>query len=374
MCGRARAVSRKPSSIQEDRGKSGLDLCDAMAKPTRDTPGRILAVVCLLLPVLVRAQLQVGFYQTTCPNAETLVRQAVTAAFAQDAGIAAGLIRLHFHDCFVRGCDASVLLASIPGSLIKAERDAIPNNPSLRGFDVIDAAKASLERSCPSTVSCADIVAFAARDSITLTGNVFYPVPAGRRDGSVSVEKDALDNLPGPTFTAQELIDRFKNKTLNAEEMVLLSGAHTVGRSFCASFADRIWNGATPIEDPGLSPSYAAMLRKLCPTNTTLATTAMDPGSPNVLDNNYYKLLPRNMGLFFSDNQLRVDGNLNALVNSFAANETMWKERFAAAMVKMGRIEVQTGRCGQVRLNCSVVNPTSALSSPVDEEGAVATS
>ncbi|CAM0881110.1 unnamed protein product [Alopecurus aequalis] len=351
---------------------------------TQGTPGLALTAVCamFLLPVLVGAQLQVGFYQKTCPNAETLVRQAVSAAFAKDAGIAAGLIRLHFHDCFVRGCDASVLLATNPAGG-KTERDAIPNNPSLRGFDVIDAAKASLERSCPSTVSCADILAFAARDSITLTGNVFYPVPAGRRDGSVSVEKDALDNLPPPTFTAQQLIDRFKNKTLNAEEMVLLSGAHTVGRSFCASFVSRIWKGNTPIVDAGLSPSYAALLRSLCPsttTQTTLITTAMDPGSPNVLDNNYYKLLPRNMGLFFSDNQLRVDGNLNALVNSFAANETMWKERFAAAMVKMGRIEVQTGRCGQVRLKCSVVNPKSSVElgsvavSPVDEEGAVATS
>uniref|UniRef100_A0A453QMG4 Plant heme peroxidase family profile domain-containing protein n=1 Tax=Aegilops tauschii subsp. strangulata TaxID=200361 RepID=A0A453QMG4_AEGTS len=49
--------------------------------------------------------------------------------------------------------------------------------------------------------------------------------------------------------------------------------------------------------DTGLRPSYAAQLRVLC--------------SPDVLDNNYYKLLPRGMGLFFSDNQLRVDGNLN---------------------------------------------------------------
>jgi len=348
------------------------------------TPGLVLAAVACamcLLPVLVRAQLQVGFYQRTCPNAETLVRQAVATAFAKDAGIAAGLIRLHFHDCFVRGCDASVLLATNPGGG-KTERQAIPNNPSLRGFEVIDAAKASIEQSCPSTVSCADILAFAARDSITLTGNVFYTVPAGRRDGSVSKEQDALDNLPPPTFTAQQLIDRFKNKTLTAEEMVLLSGAHTVGRSFCASFVKRIWNGTTPIVDAGLSSSYAALLRSLCPsstTQTTLITTAMDPGSPNVLDNNYYKLLPRNMGLFFSDNQLRVDGNLNALVNTFAANETMWKERFAAAMVKMGRIEVQTGRCGQVRLNCSVVNPAASSSSPVelasvDEEGVIATS
>uniref|UniRef100_R7WCQ5 Peroxidase 1 n=1 Tax=Aegilops tauschii TaxID=37682 RepID=R7WCQ5_AEGTA len=178
-----------------------------------------LCAVCLL-PGLATAQLRVGFYQKSCPNAEALVRQAVAAAFTKDAGIAAGLIRLHFHDCFVRGCDASVLLATNPGGG-RTERVAPPNTPSLRGFEVIDAAKAALERSCPRTVSCADILAFAARDSITLTGNVVYSVPAGRRDGSISREEDANNNLPPPTFTAQQLIDRFKNKTLTAEEMNL---------------------------------------------------------------------------------------------------------------------------------------------------------
>ncbi|XBI06988.1 hypothetical protein VPH35_134948 [Triticum aestivum] len=159
--------------------------------------------------------------------------------------------------------------------------------------------------------------------------------------------------------------------------MALLSGDNTVGRSFCSSFVDRIWNGNTPIVDAGLSPSYAAQLRVLCPSNTSQATAPIDPGSPNVLDNNYYKLLPRGMGLFFSDNQLRVDGNLNVLVNRFAGNETLWKECFAAAMVKMGRIQVQTGSCGPVQLNCNVVNPTSSsasLTGYIEEEGLVSTS
>ena len=66
-----------------------------------------VVAVCLQLPTATRGQLQVGFYNTSCPNAESLVQQAVANAFANDSGIAAGLIRLHFHDCFVRVCSSA---------------------------------------------------------------------------------------------------------------------------------------------------------------------------------------------------------------------------------------------------------------------------
>lgn len=46
--------------------------------------------------------LQVGFYQNSCPHAELIVADEVRKSFVQDIGIAAGIIRLSFHDCFVR--------------------------------------------------------------------------------------------------------------------------------------------------------------------------------------------------------------------------------------------------------------------------------
>lgn len=61
-----------------------------------------------------------------------------------------------------QGCDGSVL---IDGP--NAERSAI-NHAGLRGFEVIETAKAQLEGECPLVVTCADIVALAARDSIIL--------------------------------------------------------------------------------------------------------------------------------------------------------------------------------------------------------------
>lgn len=42
------------------------------------------------------------FYDYSCPNAQQIVKSIVAKAVAQEARMAASLLRLHFHDCFVQ--------------------------------------------------------------------------------------------------------------------------------------------------------------------------------------------------------------------------------------------------------------------------------
>uniref|UniRef100_A0A7C9A0C6 Peroxidase n=1 Tax=Opuntia streptacantha TaxID=393608 RepID=A0A7C9A0C6_OPUST len=314
-------------------------------------------LVLLSLSGCLKAELELGFYRQSCPMAEFIVKDAVRQGFFRDRGVAAGLVRLHFHDCFVRGCDASVLLDSTPSNT--AEKDAPANNPSLRGFDVIDNAKARLEAMCPGVVSCADIVAYAARDAVEMAGGFGYDIPAGRRDGSVSIASDTVRNLP-PAFGDVDLLTKiFASKGLTQEEMVILSGAHTIGRAHCTSFSNRLYSfDSTSGQDPSMNPAYAAQLQQQCPQGDSGASiiVPMDPLSPFLMDTGYYNNILANRGLFTSDQTLLSDANTASQVNQYAINPFLWQKDFADAMVKMGQIEVLTGDQGEIRKNCRVVN------------------
>ncbi|KAI5015812.1 hypothetical protein ZWY2020_059351 [Hordeum vulgare] len=181
------------------------------------------------------------YYSMTCPHADEIMRGVVFKALAKDPSLAlaASLLRLHFHDCFVRGCDASVLLDSTKAHGT-AEKDALTNK-SLRGFEVIDAVKAALEEQCPGTVSCADVLALAARDSVYMAGDLYYMMPMGRKDGYVSRAADTFA-LPAATLNASEL------------HVVALSGAHALGQAHCANFKNRLSgldNRVDPTMDAG---------------------------------------------------------------------------------------------------------------------------
>ncbi|ERN01974.1 hypothetical protein AMTRI_Chr02g266550 [Amborella trichopoda] len=330
-----------------------------------------LFLIVVIAPAAVKCDLEIGFYDQTCQGAELLVFDAVARAVNANPGIAAGLIRMFFHDCFVRGCDGSVLIDSTAGN--SAEKDSPINNPSLRGFEVIDKAKAAIEAVCPKTVSCADVLAFAARDSTALTGGLNFPVPAGRRDGRISIASETFTNLPPPTFNATQLEQSFARKNLTLEEMVTLSGAHSIGRSHCSSFVRRLYNfSSTNQVDPTLDPGYATFLQSQCPFNAStnnVTVVPMDVFTPNDLDVGYYVGLTQHFGLFTSDQTLLTNSSTRPFVEENIVNPGVWAIRFAKAMIKMGKIEVLTGTTGEIRTNCRVINSAKSIGSVIDTLG-----
>ncbi|KNA09548.1 hypothetical protein SOVF_152660 [Spinacia oleracea] len=294
--------------------------------------------------------LSLNYYDKTCPSVESIITNTVKEAFAEDKTVPAAVLRMHFHDCFIRGCDASVLLDKDGNS--KVEKSG-PPNLSLHAFFVIDNAKKAVEAACPGVVSCADILALAARDAVVLTGGPTWYVPKGRKDGRTSFASETRQ-LPAPTFNFSQLQQSFSQRGLNLGDLVALSGGHSLGFSHCSSFQSRLHNFDTTHDiDPSINPSFAASLQRVCPAHTKVknAGSNMDP-SPIMFDNTYYKLILQGKSLFSSDQALLTSPSTKNLVTQFAGSKKAFYEAFAKSMIKMSSI---TG--GQeVRKNCRIVN------------------
>ncbi|GKA36178.1 peroxidase 47 [Tanacetum coccineum] len=293
--------------------------------------------------------LNMNYYMMSCPMAEFIIKNSVNAALRADPTLAAGLIRMHFHDCFIQGCDASILLDSTNDNT--AEKDS-PANLSLRGYKVIDDAKQQVENQCPGVVSCADIVAMAARDAVFFAGGPVYDIPKGRKDGTRSKIEDTR-NLPPPTFNTSELITMFGQHGFTAQEMVALSGGHTLGVARCSSFKNRLKSFDTTHEvDPSIDTQFVKTLANTCNGGDN-AEQPFD-STRNMFDNNYYNALQRQAGVLSSDQTLMTDPKTRTIVNAYAFNQAMFFFDFQRAMVKMGLLDVK--ETGQVRQNCRKIN------------------
>ncbi|KAG4204453.1 hypothetical protein ERO13_A04G045332v2 [Gossypium hirsutum] len=159
-----------------------------------------IPIVTLLIVLLschaANAQLSPNFYASSCPNLQTIVRNAMSRAVNRETRIGASILRLFFHDCFVNGCDGSILLDDT--ATFTGEKNAVPNRNSARGFEVIDTIKTNVEAACRATVSCADILALAARDGVALLGGPTWQVPLGRRDARTASQSAANNQIPSP--------------------------------------------------------------------------------------------------------------------------------------------------------------------------------
>ncbi|MQL87741.1 hypothetical protein Taro_020296 [Colocasia esculenta] len=316
------------------------------------------------------AQLTSDFYDGTCPRALSTIRTAVRVAIARERRMAASLIRLHFHDCFVQaclsttffiftifsllrlgfqGCDASILLDDAP--TIVSEKNALQNFRSARGFEVVDEVKSKVEAVCPGVVSCSDILAVAARDASEYVGGPTWRVKLGRRDSTTASKDRAEKDLPRFTDSLDQLISLFSDNGLSARDMVALSGAHTIGQAACVTFRDRIYNGTN------IDAGFAKTRQRGCPSvggNGNLAP--FDLVTPNSFDENYYKNLLQRKGLIASDQVLFSGGSTDAIVTEYSRSRPSFLTDFAAAMVRMGDINPLTGTSGQIRRSCQLVN------------------
>ncbi|EMS57360.1 Peroxidase 2 [Triticum urartu] len=222
-----------------------------------------------LLPPSAHAALQDGFYgaSTNCTvDVEAVVRGVVEQHVSRlgDGGSGAGLIRLHFHDCFVKVPTAS---------------------------------------------------------------------------------------LPPPFARLDDLVRAFAAKGFGIDELVALSGAHSIGRAHCSSFRDRIH----PAVHETMDPSYGTDMRARCPEDAGAEEwVAQDQATSGDLDGRYFENVLAGRVPFSSDRALIDDGETRRMVEDNAGDQGGWAAKFAAAMRKMSEL-AGTGE-GEIREFCHVTN------------------
>ncbi|KAF3320607.1 peroxidase 1-like protein [Carex littledalei] len=255
------------------------------------------------------------------------------------------------------GCDGSVLIDSTKNNT--AEKDAPPNQ-TLRGFGAIERIKRTIEHACPNTVSCADVLAIAARDSVVMSKGPNWPVWLGRRDGRVSIANETKQ-LPPPTANFTRLTQMFGAKGLSIKDLVVLSAGHTIGTSHCSAFSDRLYNFTGKVNlndiDPLMDTQYISRMRTRCSLTDNTTLVEMDPGSFKTFDTSYYKFVAKGRGLFHSDASLLANSFTKDYVFKHANGfESEFYQDFADSMISMGNVGVLTGNQGEIRKKCYIIN------------------
>ncbi|KAG9130320.1 hypothetical protein Leryth_004330 [Lithospermum erythrorhizon] len=303
----------------------------------------LLFVIFCLVPLACYCQLdnndlQEEFYDKSCPMLYDIIEWYIDAASKNDSRMAASLLRLHFHDCFVNGCEASVLLDETED--FKGEKNSLGNHNSLRGFELIDAIKEEVESYCPSTVSCADILALAAREAVLQSGGPYYPVAVGRRDGLTASEEDANAHLPSffeplDDITAKFTVHGLDLKDMGHTPLVL----HNATKSRVGSSVSRIL-----VFDLDIRFSQTEIYKNCLDVYIRLQCLIINMAFTmhiTIILLTVFNLIATDWGI---QTPLSL---LNNIVN---------RPLFAASMVKMGNIGVLTGEAGQIRKKCNLVN------------------
>lgn len=139
--------------------------------------------------------------------------------------------------------------------------------------------------------------------------------------------------------------------------MVVLTGAHTMGKARCSTFTSRL-TGSSNSNGPEINVKFMESLQQLCSesgTNVTLAQ--LDLVTPATFDNQYYVNLLSGEGLLASDQALESgDDQTRRIVESYVEDTMIFFEDFRKSMLKMGSLGPLTGNNGEIRRNCRTVN------------------
>ncbi|KAL3682778.1 hypothetical protein R1sor_000800 [Riccia sorocarpa] len=237
------------------------------------TSALLFATLCAATSPYV-AGLSENFYDESCLKAAAIVHLYVLKYLKNESSFASALNRLQFHDCWVQGCDGSVLVNSTGTN--STEREAFVNF-GLQGLKE--------------------------------AGGLWWPVGLGRRDSRESNRLLADGNLPFPVFNFDLLVNNFASKNFSAREMVVLSGAHTIGRSHCNGILLHLYNftggnNETDI-DPTLNPGFVAFLKRNCPFDNHTNSVPLD-STAGKFDHAYYKNVLGGKGVFITDSTLMI--------------------------------------------------------------------
>ena len=172
----------------------------------------------------------------------------------------------------------------------------------------------------------------------------------GRRDSSIA-NAGASSDLPGPAMDVEQLIKKFQVKNLSEQDLVVLSGVHTIGLAHCLLFQKRIYN-----ESDNLEPKFAQSKQRECPlVGGDDNLSPLEFSTSTLFDNRFYIGLLQKQGLLHSDVALLASNSTLDKVIEYANNQTRYFIDFPISMVKMGAIGVLTGENSIIRRNCHLV-------------------
>ncbi|BBH01355.1 Peroxidase superfamily protein [Prunus dulcis] len=255
-----------------------------------------------------------GFYRKSCPDLEGIINRKVKEWLKQDFSLAASLMRLHFHDCAIR-----------------------------------------VEKKCPKTVSCADILTAATRDATVQAGGPYWAVPYGRRDGKVSIAKET-EMVPMGHENITALVEFFQSQGLNVLDLVVLFRGTPIGRSSCGSVQHRLYNfSGTGKPDPSLDPQYLNYLERKCRWASDYVD--LDAATPHKLTLDITPICRRRWDFCPQNQLLYSDPRTSPLIKAFAYQPSVFYHQFGVSMAKFRNVQVLTEKNeGEIRTNCNFVN------------------